>query len=199
MKTKLLAIALILLSNLSFAQNTVTTPGFFFSPANLTVEEGTTVIFDLGDAHDAQQAEDATSIEPMDGGFYITFGGGEFTFEEPGVYYYYCTAHTNMKGTITVTAVTGNRASETISLLEVYPNPSQSNTQLKFGLANGADVEVLLFDAMGVKVLELGKRSLTAGEHRLDLDVTSLENGIYTATLVVNGERAVNRKIVVKK
>lgn len=199
MKTKLLAIALILLSHLSGAQNTVTTPGFLFSPANLTVEEGTTVIFDLGDSHDARQVEDATSMEEVVGGFDIPFGGGEFTFEEPGVYYYYCTAHHNMRGTITVTAITGNRASETISLLEVYPNPSPSNSQLKFELANGADVEVMLFDAMGVKVLDLGKRSLKAGEHKLDLDVSSLENGLYVATLVVNGESAVNRKIVVKK
>ncbi len=86
---------------------TVSSPGFSFSPASVTIRAGDTVNFVLAGIHDAVEVSKATwdaNGNASNGGFRIPFGGGSHTFTQPGTYYYVCEPHASMgmKGTIIV-------------------------------------------------------------------------------------------------
>jgi plastocyanin len=70
-----------------------------FVPRHLTVRPGTEIVWEFT----GRAAHDVTD---EDGGFEsgILNRGDEFrrTFDEPGTYYYYCTLHHSMQGTLVV-------------------------------------------------------------------------------------------------
>lgn len=75
---------------------------FAFSPANITVKQGTTVTWTNNDS----TVHTATSTDGPAGFDSGNLSRGEsfsFTFEAAGTYNYICTPHPSMTGTITVT------------------------------------------------------------------------------------------------
>ncbi|MBW3561754.1 MAG: cupredoxin domain-containing protein [Actinobacteria bacterium] len=76
---------------------TVTLQDDSFTPAQLTVEPGTTVVWRFEDGSRAHNiiAEGFASETKADGTF-------EHTFHEPGTYGYSCTIHAGMDGTVIV-------------------------------------------------------------------------------------------------
>ncbi|HLF13400.1 MAG TPA: plastocyanin/azurin family copper-binding protein [Bacteroidota bacterium] len=89
-------------------KHTVTTSGFTFSPATLTITDGDTVVFVLSGIHDAMEVSQATwnvnGSTPLAGGFSVPFGGGEIVPSGTGTHYYVCENHvlSGMKGRIIV-------------------------------------------------------------------------------------------------
>lgn len=89
---------------------TVTNQGFTFSPSSLQVRPGDTVTWSLASIHNVVEVTEATynanGSTPKAGGFSLPFGGGSFTFNTEGTYYYVCSPHAGqgMKGNITVKA-----------------------------------------------------------------------------------------------
>jgi plastocyanin len=86
---------------------TVSTSGFTFSPGSLTINQGDTVVFNLGPSHNAVEVTQATwnsNGNTSNGGFSLPFGGGTVVFPTTGNYYYVCAPHASMgmKGAITV-------------------------------------------------------------------------------------------------
>jgi len=89
---------------------TVSIQDFFFSPANITVQPGTSVTW----VNNGQAPHTVTATDPEGAFDSGTLQPGEsfsFTFKQPGTYAYYCTIHPFMKGTVTV----GEGASATAS------------------------------------------------------------------------------------
>ncbi len=87
--------------------HTVTTPGFSFSPAALTVNVGDTVVFAIDPAHNVVEVSQTTwnnNGNTSNGGFTLPFGGGTLVMGTLGTYYYVCAPHASMgmKATITV-------------------------------------------------------------------------------------------------
>lgn len=89
-------------SKAAVATNTVTMRNFAFSPAAITVKEGTTVTWTNKDsvAHtvtetDGKDGPNSADVQPN-----ATYS---FTFNSPGTYHYQCTVHPEMVGTVTVT------------------------------------------------------------------------------------------------
>lgn len=79
--------------------HTVTIDGLKYSPAELTVEVGDTVVWKMasgGMPHDVVANDGLFASELM------TEGEFSHTFTEPGVIDYHCTPHPPMVGTITV-------------------------------------------------------------------------------------------------
>lgn len=119
-----------------FAQTTVTVQSNTFTPQNLTINVGETVIFDnIGGFHNVNGTQTTFPMNPE------SFGNGgaasapwnyEHTFTVPGVYNYQCDPHAGlgMDGTITVesTGATGE-----IVLTEIMYNPPESgNDSLEY-------------------------------------------------------------------
>ena len=83
----------------SSLQNTVDVVDNDFEPRELTVRPGTRVTwrFEGNDAHDVTEDRGAFESGTMtEGDEYV------LTFEDPGTFYYYCTLHHSMQGTIIV-------------------------------------------------------------------------------------------------
>ncbi|MCF7885742.1 MAG: discoidin domain-containing protein [Candidatus Marinimicrobia bacterium] len=73
---------------------------------------------------------------------------------------------------------------EKFELLQTYPNPFNSSTQIKFSIPNYGRVNVTIFDAQGRKIKSLLKGKLRKGVHSLvwngkNEEGNSLSSGIY--------------------
>ena len=114
-----------------FAQTTVTVQSNSFTPQNLTVQVGETVLFDnIGGFHNVNGTQATFPSNPE------SFGNGgamsapwnyEHTFTIPGVYDYQCDPHAGlgMNGTITVE---GGAAAGEVVITEIMYNPPESGT-----------------------------------------------------------------------
>ena len=82
------------------ATHTVTIQNFAFSPAELTVAAGDTVVFVNADGapHTATADSGAWDTGRLDNG-----ASAEVTFPAAGAHPYFCAIHTHMRGTIIVT------------------------------------------------------------------------------------------------
>ena len=76
---------------------------FAFSPANIVVDVGATVTWTNYDgvAHTVTSDEGEELKSPLFG----QNGTFSYTFDKPGVYFYHCEPHSNMKGLVTVRAL----------------------------------------------------------------------------------------------
>jgi plastocyanin len=103
-------VALLVFAPAAWAQGqevTVRMEDNFFSPANITVEPGTTVTW----VQSGNNPHTTTSYDGLWDSGIIEGGSGEtfsFTFEEPGTYDYFCKPHEDlgMVGSVTVSGAT---------------------------------------------------------------------------------------------
>ncbi|MEZ4086954.1 MAG: cupredoxin family copper-binding protein [Candidatus Gracilibacteria bacterium] len=72
---------------------------FTFTPANITIEQGTTVVWTNLDVVDHTVTSDYFTSDVLKSGDSFSY-----TFEEAGTYDYFCTLHPQMKGKVTVSA-----------------------------------------------------------------------------------------------
>ncbi|MCX8056728.1 MAG: T9SS type A sorting domain-containing protein, partial [Ignavibacteria bacterium] len=72
--------------------------------------------------------------------------------------------------------------------IEVYPNPFNSETRIKFFLDKPSNVELKLFDLLGREVFKTNKECFNAGEFYFTIDGNELQlaSGIYFG-LINNG------------
>ncbi|MBU6343364.1 MAG: T9SS type A sorting domain-containing protein [Bacteroidetes bacterium] len=80
--------------------------------------------------------------------------------------------------------------------LRIAPNPASGITYVNLALTKPADISVRLFNALGqeVRTLHYGNFS---GSQILPLDVTNLQNGVYTVQ-VIAGAQTISEKLVVR-
>jgi plastocyanin len=83
--------------------------GLTFSPKDIIVSVGDTVVFQLANTHNAVEVSKTTwdaNGNTANGGFEVAFGGGTIIVNKPGILYYVCKPHAalGMKGTINVKA-----------------------------------------------------------------------------------------------
>jgi plastocyanin len=103
-------LSLLLTTSVFATSHTVVAVGLTFSPANLTITQGDTVVFAIGGSHNVVEVSLATynanGNTPLVGGFSLPFGGGNLIGLTAGTYYYVCSPHAaaGMKGTIIVNA-----------------------------------------------------------------------------------------------
>ena len=77
-----------------------------------------------------------------------------------------------------------------------YPNPAKDLASVKVTLTKSAKVSLEVFNILGQKVYEIAARDLSEGTHQLDINVKALKAGVYTYSVIANGERS-NRKMMV--
>jgi plastocyanin len=176
---------LIIFANLN-AQQTFTVnkgSGNSFSPSTLNVSVGDIVHFNLSSPHDVTQVSqttwDADGTTPLPGGFVFPSGSGNFTATTPGTIYYVCTIHVasdEMKGTITVSAVTGINDIHNNTGAKLYPNPASDFITFK-SKASSAVHEIRIVDITGKTVKILQKPEIS--DYQVRIEIASLNKGIY--------------------
>jgi hypothetical protein len=77
----------------------------------------------------------------------------------------------------------------------VYPNPSKNNIQLNFTNLNEDFNKLTIVDISGKTVLT---QSISNNNANLNIDVSSLPNGIYTISIISN-EQVLHQKITINK
>jgi plastocyanin len=202
MKKKLLVAILTLLVATTFATtHTITNVGFTFSPADLTIDLGDTVVFDLLSMHNAVEVSESTwnsdGNTPLPG-FSVGFGGGIVTGLEAGTHFYVCQPHaaSGMKGKITVNAASGiNDYESSHDRVIIYPNPVLNNLTIELkgtNSENSGQMHVRIFNILGEKVYEIQKADLLSAHA---IDVSNLKKGDYILR-IDDGTRVYSQLIV---
>ena len=87
---------------------------------------------------------------------------------------------------------------ETFELGAVFPNPTNGVAVISFHLPKPEQVNIVVVDQTGRKVMELVNGSYPAGSHRYTLTADELPSGIYFIRLTTSS-RIHTRKFVLLK
>lgn len=92
------------------------------------------------------------------------------------------------------TGISNNTVS--FGAVNVYPNPSNTTTNVAINLINNENVMVEMYSMTGELIRSENQGELTAGEHLVSFDASTLANGIYFVK-VTAGASTVTQKVVV--
>ncbi len=95
-----------------------------------------------------------------------------------------------------VTALKGNSGS--LSLLEVYPNPTNNSATLTLRLLKETKVKIEVENVLGQKVMEVYNGNLSAGENSVKINTSELANGNYFVSCSDN-ESSKKIKLIVNR
>ncbi len=170
------------------ATDTISNNVFVFTPDEITVNTGDTIIFSIGGSHNAIEVSEETwnsNGNVANGGFSVPFGGGEVIFEEEGTYYYVCEPHASlgMKGIINVVStVTSDEEilAEKTDDFSIYPNPVKQVMGVSFFVPEYDEASIELIDITGRVVQVLAeKKTYAPGRYEEYFDLGHLEKGKY--------------------
>jgi hypothetical protein len=82
---------------------------------------------------------------------------------------------------------------------EVFPNPTQGKVKFNFGLAEAANIKILIFNSAGRKVAEIRENRPAGGGQALSWDGGTVANGVYLAKIYVGPRETAAVKIAVIK
>ncbi|WP_020212662.1 T9SS type A sorting domain-containing protein [Flavobacterium rivuli] len=152
MKTKLLSLMFLFGAFTMNAQETHMINWFFNVPAaqaSMTINQGDTVMWMLTDAMPHTVETSAGAVESFASGNLNAGTTYSHTFNTVGAVPYICAYHSNMRGTITVSAVAGVKDVKTTAI-KFFPNPVNDILTI-----NAKDVvdQVSVYDLTGRQVL----------------------------------------------
>ncbi len=94
--------------------------------------------------------------------------------------------------------IEGETVPGVVTIGEVYPNPFNASTNVKFSLYETTDVEVKIFDLLGEEVVSLVNRELYAGTHEVTWDASMMSSGIYFVEIKAGSAKLVKKLTLVK-
>jgi plastocyanin len=185
------------------AQHTVSNSGTTFTPAEITIQPGDEVVFNLGSMHNAIEVSFDTyssNGNTSNGGFSVPFGGGTVSFPTAGTYYYVCEPHAEfgMKGIIHVETISKVNSTTADTRLTVFPNPASEYFSVNYLLQNKGKVEIMLVDIAGNDVLNILNDVQNEGNHSLINNLNSdVAAGIYFVRINTD-EGVLTKKLIIK-
>ena len=85
------------------------------------------------------------------------------------------------------------------SLEQNYPNPFNPNTNIEFSLPEDVEnVRLIIYDALGQKVMELVNSKLEAGNYKYQWDASDAASGLYVYELRTTNYSAVKKMLLLK-
>ncbi|PIP78014.1 MAG: hypothetical protein COW85_05960 [Ignavibacteria bacterium CG22_combo_CG10-13_8_21_14_all_37_15] len=79
-----------------------------------------------------------------------------------------------------------------------YPNPFNPKTTIEFSIASDCDVQIKVFNSLGVEVETLLNEHKSAGTHQVKFDASNLSSGIYFYRIVSGSNSEMKKMILVK-
>ena len=197
-----LLLAAALAGPVSATQHSVTVQSFSFTPANITISHGDTVVWHCtGGFHNVHHLGNPSRFGNVLASGPWTY---QFAFSDVGdsVFHYECQQHSQMQGTVTVAPLSAPeisaQTSRSYSLSQNYPNPFNPVTQIRFDLTHDGAVRLDVFNLMGQQVAQLVNAPLTAGSHAVSFDAGALPSGVYIYRLAADGQ-SVQKKMMLLK
>jgi uncharacterized protein (DUF1501 family) len=87
-------------------------------------------------------------------------------------------------------------ASGKIVLGQNFPNPAEGYTRIPITLDEGALVSLTLFNANGQLIKTISERTLSAGDHQVEVDLNGLAAGVYHYRMQVGNHHAMKSMVV---
>lgn len=84
-----------------------------------------------------------------------------------------------------------------VSIGNVYPNPTSGESKFNYSLANASDVTIEIVDITGKTVYTVNNGTQTAGSHELSFNAASFSNGVYYVK--ISTDEATATKKFIKK
>ena len=104
-----------------------------------------------------------------------------------------------LDGSMITAGESGPRGADVLRVIGTAPNPVTARTQVRFELAEAADVTVEVFDVLGRRVQTIDGGLLGAGDRAVAVDVTGLSAGAYVYRVRLgDGTAATGRMLVVR-
>jgi plastocyanin len=204
----IIILLILLTTQLSAVTHTITSSGFTFVPNNITINLGDTLNFSLESIHNAREVSLTTwnsNGTTSNGGFEVPLSGGIVVLTEVRTYYYVCVPHASfgMKGTITVTSVTGIESAHEIipnkfTLHQNYPNPFNPTTKVSFVISHLSFVTLKVFDVLGKEVATLVNEVKQPGEYNIEWNAENMASGLYTGILTAGGITQARKMLLVR-
>lgn len=183
---------------------------FTFTPENLTISSGDTVIWEWRANNHSTTSDNNTGLEVWDSG--ILNNGATFSrvFTETGTYPYHCTPHQSfgMVGTITVeTALEINdyedAKAERFLLGQNFPNPFNPTTSIQFSLPQESNVNIIVYNIIGTKIKRLVNSIFQEGEYSVGWDGTNslgipVPSGTYLYSMVTNDQTQTMKMVLLR-
>lgn len=101
--------------------------------------------------------------------------------------------------TITGTCFTGvnDVKANNFNVAQNNPNPAKNNTEIAVTLSENSNLDIVVTNMMGQRVMEINKGMLTSGKHNISINTSSLSSGIYFYTVTANNN-SVTKKMVIE-
>jgi hypothetical protein len=82
--------------------------------------------------------------------------------------------------------------------LNVFPNPSYSQSTLALSLKDGANINLYVSNIIGQKVKTITTEQADAGNHTYTIETSDMAKGLYLVTVEINGAIAGVRKLEIQ-
>jgi Secretion system C-terminal sorting domain len=83
-------------------------------------------------------------------------------------------------------------------LYQNYPNPFNPTTKIKFDVAKGGEIKIILYDILGREIRNIVDENLKAGSYEINFKASNLSSGIYYYSLIAGGFRETNKMVLIK-
>lgn len=127
------------------------------------------------------------------GGYIIVDGLGDTIVNSDGKYTTSEVKKIGYGSFIGLEEVSTNEVSMTI-----YPNPAKDNATLDINLDQNSVASIKVIDLMGRNVIDLGTKSMKAGQNTIELNTSNLNNGMYFVK-VASDNGVVTKKISINR
>jgi hypothetical protein len=91
-----------------------------------------------------------------------------------------------------------NEVPNSFYLYQNFPNPFNPTTNIRFDIAKGGHVKIVVFDATGKQVAELVNGQYSTGKYIADFDAKELSSGIYFYKIETAGFVDVKKMMLIK-
>lgn len=171
--------------------------------ANITDNGGGEIItrgFYYGTGFNPDLTNSSVTVEPGTGSFNavvnelsegVTYYARSFATNSAGIAYGNCVEFT-----------TSDLVSADITTLEdlelaVFPNPASGLTTFHFQTEKSERMMLSIINLNGQVVLQKVLNEVIQGDNRVEINLSHLENGVYTARILINDSKQFNRKFLV--
>ncbi len=93
--------------------------------------------------------------------------------------------------------IENNRTNNIFAVSQNNPNPAKSTTEIAVTLKENANVNVVVTNLMGQRVMEINQNGLTIGKNVITLNISNLSSGVYFYTVTANNH-AVTKKMMIE-
>lgn len=89
---------------------------------------------------------------------------------------------------LAITATGINESNVSLTNLNIFPNPSDKSSEIKFALAKNSSVTIDLYNLEGKKMDKLFSGEMQAGENRVEVNTAELAVGMYLVRMTADGK-----------